>query len=116
MRDESGGVPSKYVLLEQCREKIGRGLRAYWPEVTRKIANLNRARRARGARAVNQADIEHAIRTGSTSQGGISVGSDGSWSITINGVDTLGEGLVVMVDLSSDKDDLLLIRDFVLPH
>lgn len=115
MADEPGDPPSRFGLVAQCRERVEQGKRAFWSEVTRQVAHLNRARRASGraARTVTQADIESAILTGYPPAESISRNSDGSWNLTINGVDTEGEDIAVTVELS---EDWLLIKSFLLHH
>lgn len=110
--------PSNSDLMDRCRRKIESGERAVWSDARRKMGRANRAIRKHGAsepRRISDQDLEEAIRTGRIPANGV-VNNAGGWTITINGVDSLGDGLTVIVELSKDADAPLLIEDFTLPQ
>lgn len=111
---------SKGLLLRRCREKIEKGERAFWHAVPRKIAAIRRALGRlpadEDARTVTLGDLESAIMTGRIPDDGFARDAEGVWDVTIRGADHAGRELAVMVRLSEEPDEPLLIVDFSIPQ
>lgn len=105
-------------LLQIIRKRILDVGATLTPAVSAQIGHLEQRNRiGRSVRTISYQDLIAAIDSGQLPSGGAhGRNPDGSWSVTINGVDQIGEGITVTVRCSSDSREPICIENFVLPQ
>lgn len=112
------GLSSSELLL-LIREKLSRVVLC--STVSARIESLKAEKRARGNsdpdteyRVVFHGDLDHAISEGNLVDHCQTSYAPDWWSCTVRGVDRSGEELIVMVEVSRNPSDPLVITDFSL--
>lgn len=119
----SAVVPSKAQLLEKIKAKLKNHDQVLWPAVSEKI-QFHKARKLRAARTdptqeyrtVFHVDLHRALMTGSVTDVGQAIAPIPGWAVTVLGLDSGGEPLVVMVHVCLEDCKPLCITDFTIPQ
>ncbi len=114
------GNPSPAELLQRIRNKVSAVV--LWPTVTERIEALKQAKKVKAQtswdqeyRTVFHLDLIKAILNGAVVDSCPLTDPVGSWVVTIEGIDTVGDPLTVMVQLSKSASEPLQITEFSIP-
>lgn len=123
MSSPAVGVPSPAELLERIKMKLKNHEQVLWPTVSEKIQQLKamKASKARENpsqeyRTVFHADLHRALMTGLVTDVAAAVKPEAGWTVTIKGMDSDGQELIVMVHCCLDDCRPLHITDFAIPQ
>jgi hypothetical protein len=117
------GVPSPNDLMEKIRKKVKGHEQVIWPQVIEKMDHLRalKAERSKKApdleyRTVAHLDLERALVRGTVVDVGSASVPEEGWVVTVKGLDSFDEELIVMVHCCSVNSRPLHITDFTIPQ